>query len=340
MNYPKERYSRQILFGPLGEEGQKRLLQSRVAIIGLGALGTVSAGTLARAGVGFIRLIDRDYVEETNLQRQTLYTEEDSLHTRPKAEAALRRLKEINSGLFYEARVTDVNYTNVEDLIGDVDLIIDGTDNFEVRYLMNEAAIKHHKPWIYGACVASYGMTFTIIPDEGPCLACFISELPAGPVETCDTAGVIGPIAQMIASIQAGEAMKLLSGRMADLNRRVQFFDLWLNRYHNFELTRRPDCPVCSLREFPLLAGIGQKRLTQLCGRDLVQVLPVEQVNLSLDELAARLSRLGEVKNNGSLLRFAIHPYELVIFTDGRTLIKGTSDMNLAHSLYTRYLGV
>lgn len=333
------RYSRQILFPPLGRGGQERLLKGKVLIMGLGALGTVSAGILARAGVGFLRLVDRDFVEETNLQRQVLYTEEDSRRTLPKAEAAAARLREVNSSIAYEALVEDVNYTNIEDIVSGIDLIVDAGDNLEIRYLINEIAVKNGIPWIYGACVASYGMTFNIIPGQGACLACIFGELPAQLAETCDTAGVIGSIPGLIASIQAAEAIKILSGNLADLCGKMRYYDLWTNRFHEFALEMKEGCPVCQERTFPLLSGVLKNQATYLCGRNMVQVSPAQRMTISLERMGERLAPLGTVQNNGYLLRFATGQYELVIFPDGRALVKGTSDEALARSLYARYVG-
>ncbi|MDI6725867.1 MAG: ThiF family adenylyltransferase [Smithellaceae bacterium] len=332
------RYSRQLLFPPLGRGGQERLLQGKVLIMGLGALGTVSAGILARAGVGFLRLVDRDFVEETNLQRQVLYTEDDARKVLPKAEAAVSRLKEVNSAIAYEALVEDVNYANIDSVVSDIDLIVDAGDNFEIRYLINEIAVKKGIPWIYGACVSSYGMTFNIMPGQGACLACALGELPAQLTETCDTAGVIGPIASLIASVQAAEAMKILSGNLTDLNEKMRYYDLWTNRFHEFDIEKRMDCPVCQKRIFPLLAGKLKNQATYLCGRNMVQVSPAQRMDISLEKLEEKLAPLGSVQNNGYLLRFLTGAYELMIFPDGRAMVKGTSDEALARSLYTRYV--
>lgn len=336
-----ERYSRQILFAPIGEEGQQKLQNSRVAIIGLGALGTVSANCLARAGVGFLRLVDRDFVEPSNLQRQLLFTEQDAERVLPKAQVAGQRLAEINSAVEYETLVEDVNYLNVHELIQDTDLVLDATDNFEVRYLVNEACVKKGIPWIHGACVASYGLTLNIIPGKTPCLACFLGELPprASFAGTCDTAGIISPIVNVIASIQSAEALKLLTGNLAALRAGVLFIDLWDSRFDEFKVSIAEDCPVCRQRRFPLLSGERQQRTASLCGRDAVQILPAHKLSLSLAELEQRLSALGKITSNGFLLKFAVDRYEIVVFPDGRALIKGTTDEKLARSLYARYIG-
>ena len=336
-----ERYSRQVLFAPIGRAGQEKLLQSRVAVIGLGALGTVSADTLARAGVGYLKLVDRDYVEESNLQRQVLFDEDDAAMAMPKALAAVAKLKKINSGVVYEALVEDVNYSNVQELIAGVDLVMDATDNFETRFLLNEACVKKNIPWIYGACVASCGITFAIIPGETACLTCFLGNIPpAGTGETCDTAGVISPIVNVVASIQTAEALKLLTGSNEAMRGKVLFIDLWENIFSEMAAVRDEHCPVCAKRSFTLLAGKMQQHCTYLCGRDAVQVLPPAKMNLSLEKLREKLLPLGEVSANDFLLKFTTGKHQMVIFPDGRVLIKGTSDEKIARTLYARYIGV
>lgn len=337
INY--DRYSRQMLFPPLGREGQERLLAGRVAIIGLGALGTVSASILARAGIGFLRLVDRDFVEETNLQRQVIFTEGDARGFLPKAEAAAARLREVNSGITYETLIEDVNYHNIEDIVSGMDLIVDAGDNLEIRYLVNEVAVKKGIPWIYGACVASYGMTFNIIPGKSACLACIFGDQLPHLTETCDTAGVIGPIASVIASLQAAEAMKILSGNLEYLNDKLRYYDLWENRFNEVRIERKDGCTVCQRGIFPLLAGRMKCQATYLCGRNMVQVSPAQKMTLPLEKIEERLAPLGRTINNGYLLHFTTGQYELVIFPDGRALVKGTSDEAYARSLYARYVG-
>ena len=335
-----ERYNRQILFPPIGEKGQAKLFQSSVAVIGLGALGTVSSGSLARAGVGHLKLVDRDFVDISNMQRQVLFDEEDSSKVIPKALAAAEKLKKINSTISYSTQVVDVNHRNVEEIIHDVDLVVDATDNFETRFLVNEACIKGGIPWIYGSCVASYGMTFTIIPEETACFACFLEESPApGMAMTCDTAGIIGPAANIVASLQVTESLKILTGNKQALKRNIIYFDLWLNDFTEIELQRHDNCPVCGENKFDWLSGKNQQRSTYLCGRNAVQVLPSARQNLSLEELKDLLTPLGDVVATEYLLKFKTGPYELVIFPDGRALVKGTSDEKLARSLYARYVG-
>jgi len=336
-----ERYSRQVLFAPIGRAGQERLLQSRVAVIGLGALGTVSADSLARAGVGYLKLVDRDYVEESNLQRQVLFNEDDAAMAMPKALAAAAKLKKINSGVVYEALVEDVNYSNVQELIAGVDLVMDATDNFETRFLLNEACVKNNIPWIYGACVASSGLTFAIIPGETACLTCFLGDIPpAGTGETCDTAGIISPVVNVVASIQTAEALKLLTGSRDALRGKLLFIDLWENVFSEMAAVRDEHCPVCAKGTFALLSGKMQQHCTYLCGRDAVQVLPPAKMNLSLEKLREKLLPLGEVSGNDFLLKFTTGKHQMVIFPDGRVLIKGTSDEKIARTLYARYIGV
>jgi len=336
-----ERYSRQVLFAPIGRAGQEKLWHSRVVVIGLGALGTVSADSLARAGVGYLKLVDRDFVEESNLQRQVLFDEDDAAMTMPKALAAAAKLKKINSSVAYEALVEDVNYSNVQELIAGMDLVMDATDNFETRFLLNEACVKNNIPWIYGACVASSGLTFTIIPGETACLTCFLGDIPpAGTGETCDTAGVISPIVNVVASIQTAEALKLLTGSRDALRGKLLFIDLWENVFSEMAAVRDEHCPVCAQGTFALLSGKMQQHCTYLCGRDAVQVLPPTKMNLSLEKLREKLLPLGEVSANDFLLKFTTGKHQMVIFPDGRVLVKGTSDEKLARTLYARYIGI
>lgn len=336
-----ERYSRQILFPPLGFSGQEKLLQSRVAVIGLGALGTVSANCMARAGVGFLRLVDRDFVEPSNLQRQILFTEEDADKVLPKAAAARDNLAMINSSITCEAMVDDVNHTNIREIIEDVDLVLDATDNFETRFLINEACLRYNRPWIYGAVVASYGITFTVIPGQTACLNCLWGDLIASDAaETCDTAGVLGPIVNVIASFQAVEALKILSGNEAALNRNAFYIDLWQNNWMEISVSKKENCTSCVRKEYQYLSGKMERKSTYLCGREAFQVLPPHGAGISLERLKERLSPLGRITGNQYLLKFSIDQYEMAIFSDGRAIIKGTSDPKIARSLYSRYIGV
>lgn len=337
-----ERYSRQILFREIGREGQERLLASRVLIVGCGALGASHAEMLSRAGVGNLRIVDRDFVEFTNLQRQTLFGESDAAERLPKAIAAKGRIAEINSEIDVEAIVADVNNSNIEALIAGCDIVLDGTDNFQVRYLVNDACVKHELPWIYGAAVSSYGTTMTIRPGETPCLRCIFEEMPdAGSAPTCDTAGVIMPIIASISAIQVAEAVKLLVGDTASLHRSLVQIDLWANDWRKIKLAGpNSDCICCVGRRFEFLDAEAHEFAAVLCGRDAVQIAPPRPTEIDLPALAAWLSALGEVKQNEYLLRFSIKEQEITVFRDGRAIVKGTDDPAQARSLYAKYVGV
>jgi molybdopterin-synthase adenylyltransferase len=332
----RERYSRQILFPGIGEKGQQQLLDARVAVAGCGALGSFQAGALARAGVGFIRIVDRDYVEFGNLHRQWLFDESDAEQGLPKAVAAARQIARVNSGVRTEPLVADLTPSNVEDLLGDVDLVLDGTDNFETRYLINDFAVQSNRPWVYGAAVASYGIVMAVTPGESACLRCIYPDPPAGAQPTCETAGVLGPVTALIASLQVGEAMKILCG--ARPSRKITTVDVWSGEIRQ---VAQPgpvaDCPACGRREFPYLNG-ERRAPVSLCGQNAVQIheraRPVE-----LRDLAVRLAPLGAVRSNEFALRFEAPPYLLTIFPDGRAIIKGTTDIGVARSLYARYIG-
>lgn len=336
-----DRYSRQILFHEIGAEGQRKLAGSCVLIIGCGALGAAHAETLARAGVGRLRLVDRDFVELTNLQRQTLYSEKDAAERLPKAIAAKNRIAEINSTIEVEAVVADVNNSNVESFIDGVDLVIDGTDNFSVRYLLNDACVKHGVKWIYGAAVSSYGTTMTITPGTTPCLRCVFDEMPAaGTSPTCDTAGVIQPIISSISSIQTTEALKLLTGREEDLHGCLIQVDIWKNEWRKINIAERdPECPTCAKRKFEFLDAESVDRSTVLCGRDAIQISPPAPTKIDLAALAAKLSPLGATKVNEYLLRFSADEVEMTLFSDGRAIFRGTEDPAVAKTLYARYVG-
>lgn len=337
-----ERYSRQILFGEIGKSGQEKLLNSRVLIIGCGALGCSHAETLARAGVGFLRIVDRDFVEFSNLQRQTLFSETDAKEKLPKAIAAKNRLTEINSEIKVEAIVADVNYSNIENLIKDCDLILDGTDNFQTRYLINDACVKLHKTWIYGAAVSSYGATMTIIPNETPCLRCIFEDMPdAGSSPTCDTAGVIQPIISTISAVQTTEALKILAGKTENLHKALMQFDVWQNDWRKIKLGKpNADCKACGQRNFEFLETETQEFSAVLCGRNAVQISPPNPANLDLQNLSKKLEKLGEVKQNEYLLRLTVGEYELTIFRDSRAIVRGTDDVSTARSLYAKFVGV
>ena len=334
-----ERYSRQILFAGLGEEGQQRLLKSSAVLVGCGALGTGAANLLVRAGVGRLRIIDRDFVESSNLQRQTLFDETDAREVLPKAVAAERKLRAINSGIAIEGVVGDLTPANAAELLGGFSLILDGTDNFETRFLINDAALRLGVPWIYAAAVASYGVTMTIRPSETACLACLLeSRVEQGVVETCDTSGILGAIVGVISSIQTAEATKILAGKFDALHGRLISCDVWTGRFQSLRVARNPECRACVRREFTYLEGKAQPHLT-MCGRDSVQ-LHERTRRLDLAELRAHLAAtVDDVRNNEFLLRFRVPPYEMTIFADGRAIIKGTRDPAVARSLYARYIG-
>lgn len=335
------RYSRQILFGGIGAEGQKAIMRARVAIVGCGALGALQATLLVRAGVGAVRLIDRDFVEESNLQRQILFDENDARTLQPKAVAAARQLRAVNSLVNIEGLVDDLNPASIERLLDGVDVILDATDNFDARYLLNDYAVKTGTPWIYGACVGSYGLTFSILPGESACLRCvFESAPPPGLTPTCDTAGVLGSIVGVVASLQAAEALKLAAGRRAALSRKIVMFDLWENTHDELDLPGAdPRCPCCGERRFDYLEGREGSATSSLCGRDAVQIRGRAGATLDLDELAGRLAPLGRVERTPFLLRADIDAWRLTVFGDGRAIIGGTDDPAVAKSVYARYIG-
>lgn len=336
----RARYLRQIVFPPLGEAGQDKLLAARVLIVGCGATGSVIANNLARAGVGTLKIADRDYIELNNLQRQVLFDEDDLKAGLPKAVAAVRKLKRINSAITVEPLVTDVNAENIEELLREIDLVLDGTDNFETRYLLNDACVKHNVPWIYSGAVGSYGSAMTILPHARACFRCLYPHAPPpGVLPTCDTAGVIGPIVNVIGSISSAEAIKLISGSGAR-NEGLIHIDLWENTYDNFHIERRADCPCCVRHQFSYLEENGDRAAAAfLCGRDAIQIRPTRGHTLNLLQLAARLAPLGNVRQNDYLVQFATGDYEMTIFADARAIIKGTEDEAMARSLYARYVG-
>ncbi|CAN5487026.1 molybdopterin-synthase adenylyltransferase MoeB [soil metagenome] len=336
-----ERYSRQILFHEIGTVGQERLLASRVLLVGCGALGAAHAEMMARAGAGKIRIVDRDFVEFTNLQRQTLFKESDAAERLPKAIAAKNRIGEINSEIQVEAIIADVNYSNIESLIDGCDLVLDGTDNFQIRYLLNDACVKHGMTWIYGAAVSSYGTTMTIIPGETPCLRCIFDEMPdAGSSPTCDTAGVIMPIIATVSATQVAEALKILIGDTASLHRSLMQFDIWANDRQRIKLGEpNPACKTCGQRIFEFLDSGSPEFSAVLCGRNAVQIAPPNPIELDLPQLADRLRAVADVKQNEYLVRFSAGDHEVTIFRDGRAIIKGTDDIAAARSLYARFVG-
>jgi adenylyltransferase/sulfurtransferase len=336
-----ERYSRQILFNGIGSEGQQRLRQSRALIVGCGALGSAHAESLARAGVGRIRIADRDFVEASNLQRQTMFTEHDASERLPKAIAAASHVYEINSEIEVEPQVIDVNYSNIEQLLNGCDVVLDGTDNFVTRYLMNDACVKYEVNWIYGAAVGSYGVTMTIRPHQTPCLRCVFEEAPpAASAPTCDTVGVIMPIISVVAAVQVTEALKLLTGQNDSLHRSLMQFDVWRNEWRKINPgPLSPECPTCGLGNFATLAAESGDFAAVLCGRNAVQISPAHATQLNFEELAERLQVTGDVKFNEYLLRFKTGDFELTVFQDARSIIRGTSEIKTARSLYAKYIG-
>lgn len=335
---PELRYSRQILFPQIGAEGQRRLAAAQVVIVGCGATGSAVASLLARSGVGAIRIIDRDYVEPSNLQRQTLFDEADAAESLPKAIAAARKIAAFNSQIVIEPQVADLTPENIASLLGATQLILDGTDNFETRYLLNDYAVREHIPWIYAAAVGSYGVTLNILPGESACLACMFPESPRGTVETCETAGVLGPAVHLAASVEAAEALKLLVGAKTKLRRTLLSFDVWSNERAEISAHQpRPGCHACGNRDFVHLAGNLRPHIT-LCGRNSVQIHE-RQRPVDFTDLSARLQPHGLVRHNDFVLKFWREPYEVTLFPDGRAIIKGTSDTAVARSLYARYIG-
>lgn len=339
----EERYSRQILFDEIGSEGQARLNGSRAVIIGCGALGAIQAETLARAGVGHLVLVDRDFVEETNLQRQIMFEESDAAERLPKAIAAACRIARVNSDIRVEPIVSDVNYENIEELIAGADVVLDGTDNFETRYLINDACVKAGIALVYGAAVGSYGLTMTVVPETTPCLRCVLEAMPEpGSGPTCDTAGVIMPIISIIGSIQSAEAMKILTGRADKLHHSLIRIDVW-----NFEMSRldlsnftdRQACAACGRREFEFLRGASRQVTTTLCGRNAVQIARAGASSIDFATLAERLRPSGDVVFNDFLLRFRVDDYDITVFRDARSIIRGTTDPAVARTLYARYIG-
>jgi adenylyltransferase/sulfurtransferase len=333
-----ERYSRQILFRPVGPEGQKRLTTARVAIVGCGATGSALASLLARAGVGYLRIIDRDYVEASNLQRQVLFDEADAAESLPKAIAAARKIRGFNSEITVEPHAVDLTPDNVEDLLGNVQLILDGTDNFETRYLINDFAVSENLPWIYAAGVGSYAVTMNVLPGETACLACIFPDFPKGMVETCDTTGILNSAVNLVASIAATEAMKLIVGARHKVRRTLLSYDVWSNDHAQVSTAHpREGCRACGDRDFIHLEGEGRPPIS-MCGRNSVQIHE-RQRPIDFDEITRRLAPHGTVKHNEFVLKFWHDAYEMTLFPDGRAIIKGTTDTAVARSLYARYVG-
>ena len=337
---PDERYSRQILFRGIGPEGQRKLASARVAIVGCGATGSALAGLLARAGVGTLRIVDRDYVEPSNLQRQSLFDEMDAAESLPKAIAASRKIAAFNSQIVIEPKVEDLVPANIEALLGGMSLILDGTDNFETRYLINDYAVDRSLPWIYSAAVGSYAVTLSVLPGQTACLACLFPDSPGGMVETCETSGILNSAVSLVASVAATEALKLLvAGPNApQLRQTLLSFDVWTNEHAEISAAKpRPGCRACGERDLVHLAGEGRPHIT-LCGRNSVQIHE-RQRPIDFAEMDRRLQPHGVVRHNDFVLKFWHDPYELTLFPDGRAIIKGTTDTAVARSLYARYIG-
>lgn len=339
----EDRYSRQILFPGIGAEGQQKLASAHVAIIGVGATGAASASLLARAGVGTLTLIDRDFVEPSNLQRQVLFDEADALESLPKAEAARRKIALFNSGVTVQAHIVDLVPANIAELLGPVDLILDATDNFETRYLVNDYAIQQSKPWIYAAAIGAYAATMNILPGASSphptaCLACIFPKPPSGPVETCDTSGILSTAVNFAASLQVTEALKLLTGQPQLMRRSLLSYDLWTNERSEISTSQpHSGCTVCGERVFTHLAGEGRPHIT-LCGRNSVQIHEHHRP-VDFAVMRDRLVPHGQVRFNDLLLRFERGPHTLTLFADGRAIIQGTTDVTLARSLYARFIG-
>ncbi|HGH7181054.1 molybdopterin-synthase adenylyltransferase MoeB [Bacillus luti] len=336
-----ERYSRQQLFKPLGSKGQEKIRNKHVLIVGAGALGSASAESFVRAGIGKLTIIDRDYVEWSNLQRQQLYSEEDAREKMPKAIAAKNRLEQINSEVQIHAFVMDASVENMGDLLKNIDVIIDATDNFDIRFVINDLSQKHNIPWIYGSCVGSYGMSYTIIPRKTPCLHCVLKNVPVTGV-TCDTAGIISPTVQIVAAYQVAEALKILVEDFSAIRKTFFMFDIWSNQNHIIKLgkIKTDNCPSCGLnRTYPYLSYENQTRVAVLCGRNTVQIRPVENRKYNFDDIETVLKKLGKVERNPYLLSCQLDDYRIVIFQDGRVFIHGTNNISKAKQLYYRVFG-
>jgi molybdopterin/thiamine biosynthesis adenylyltransferase len=341
MSTTLDRYSRQTLFGPIGKEGQERLRTSTVTIIGCGALGTVMANNLCRAGIGRLIIADRDYIELNNLQRQILFDEADVERHLPKAIAAAEKLRRVNSDTTIEALVEDINADGIETLVRTTDLVLDATDNFETRYLLNDVCVKYGRPWIYSAVIASYGVTMNILPGKTPCLRCAFPEMPLpGTTPTCDTAGVLNGIVGAITGIASTEALKILL-HSEKISQAMVWMDVWENTFERIELARQPDCPTCGQHTYEFLDSLSGASSTSLCGRNAVQVRAGRRgITLNFSDLAERLRPVGDTNYNEFLLRFTVDSYELTVFPDARAIIKGTDDEQVARSVYARYIGM
>jgi adenylyltransferase/sulfurtransferase len=333
-----DRYSRQMLFSGIGQQGQEHLLRSRVALVGCGATGSALATLLASSGVGFLRIIDRDYVEPSNLQRQVLFDEQDAADSVPKAIAAARKIRQFNGDISVEEKVADLAPENCSELLKGVQLILDGTDNFETRYLINDFAVANSLPWIYTAAVSSYGVAMNILPGESACLACLFPDPPGGMVETCETAGILNSAVNTVASLSATEALKLLVGHKGNVRKTLLSWDVWTNDHGEVKADKpRAGCRCCEKRDFVHLRGEGRPHIT-LCGRNSVQIHE-QRRPVDFGELSGKLAPHGSVRHNSFVLKFWRDPYEMTLFPDGRAIIKGTTDTAVARSLYARYIG-
>lgn len=337
------RYARQVRYLPFGIEGQRRLRDSMILVVGCGALGSVIANTLARAGVGTLRIVDRDFLELNNLQRQVLYDEADVAAGLPKAIAAANRLRAINSEITIDPIVSDVTYTNIATLAEGVEAIVDGTDNFETRLLLNDYCVKHSVPWVYGGCVGAEGQAMAILPGKTACLSCLLPEIPPpGTTPTCDTAGILGPVVNVIASVESMEALKILSGNLENVSRTLMVIDLWQNRLRQIDLGKlreRGDCPTCGRHEFPWLSGEKGSQSAVLCGRNAVQLRSESTQQIDLAELERRLASVGRITRNPFLLRLEVGGHVITQFPDGRAIVAGTDDVKQARTIYARYVG-
>ncbi|MGQ0636290.1 MAG: ThiF family adenylyltransferase [Planctomycetaceae bacterium] len=340
-----DRYSRQVLFREIGEEGQRKIRSGRVLLCGCGALGSAIADSLTRAGIGLLRLVDRDFVELSNLQRQVLFDEQDIAEQLPKAVAAGRKLAKINSDVVLEPVVADISHSNILQLVAGVDLILDGMDNFETRFLINDASLETRTPWIYGGCIGSHGQVLPIFPQETACLRCLIGDVPGpGMTETCDTAGVLGPAVNVVAALQVVAALKFLAGRRDAIEPALQIIDVWdgtLRKMSVAALRGQANCPACVQGGREWLSGQRGSQTTILCGRNAVQISPAERQILALPELALRLRSAGNVSYNSFLLRLTLpaDEFQITVFPDGRAIIKGTDDVTIARGVYAKYVG-
>ncbi len=341
MDKINDKYSRQLLFWPEGKESQIKLRKKVVTIIGIGALGTALANHLVRAGVGEVRLVDRDFVEESNLQRQMLFDEKDALEHLPKAVAAHNKLTAINSLVKIRSYIEDINASNIEDIVEGSHLILDGTDNMMTRYLINDVSVKLNIPWIYGGVVHSRGMTTTIIPNKTPCFRCLFPDVETGHAETCDTVGVLSTVVHVIASYQATEALKLLIEDHSFIREEMIQLDIWKNDFDlfPFQLSFNHDCPCCQKSDFKFLSNVSTNLVSSLCGRNAIQVTPINSKEITFSDFHKKWAKLGSVKQTPYLLRLTYEEYHLSLFKNGRLLVQGTSDITIARRLYSTLVG-